>query len=96
LRFRAALQYLSVKVLIELPREHYDLFAAECDIKSPEYSILKNSIVAGGPETGRDRRTIEMLCDREEADLLLDAAKRLYPTAAPAIEKALARASALP
>jgi hypothetical protein len=85
-----------MKVLIEMSRERYDLFVAELDIKSPAYTVLKNNIVAGGPETGRNRRAIEILCDQEEADLLLDAATRLYPAAAPDIEKAIARASTLP
>jgi hypothetical protein len=85
-----------MQVLIEMPRDHYDLLAAECDITSREYSILKNNIVASGPEAGPDRRAIEILCDREEADLLLAAARRLFPAAAPAIEKAIARASTLP
>jgi len=80
-----------MKALIEMSREHYDLFAAELDITSREYSILKNNIASGGPETGRDRRTIEILCDEEEARLLLAAAKRLCPAAAPAIESAVAR-----
>jgi hypothetical protein len=81
-----------MKVPIEMAREHYDLFVAELNITSPEYSILKNNIASGGPETGRDRRTIEILCDEEEAQLLHAAAKRLCPAAAPAIETAIARA----
>jgi hypothetical protein len=80
------------KVLIEMPRESYDLFVAELDITSREYSILKNNIVARDPKTGLDRRTLEILCDPEEAELLLAAANRLYPAAAPVIAKAITRA----
>lgn len=71
--------------------EHYELFVAECDITSREYSILKNSIVARDPaEPGR--QAIKILCDKEEALQLLDTAKRLYPKAAPAISAGLGRA----
>jgi len=79
-------------VLIEMSRERYDLFVAELDIKSPAYTILKNNIVPKGRPTARDAQTIEILCDKEEAELLLDAARRLYPAAAPDIEKAIDRA----
>lgn len=81
-----------MKALIEMPREHYDVFAAELDIASREYSILKNNIVGTGPETGPGRPTIEIVCDKEEAELLLDAATRVYPAAIPEIKDAIARA----
>jgi hypothetical protein len=81
-----------MKALVRMPREHYDLFTAELDITSREYSILKNNIVAGGPETGRDRSVVEIVCDKEESELLLDAATRLYPAAMPEIKGAITRA----
>ncbi len=81
-----------MKALIQIPRKHYDIFAAELDITSREYSILKNNIVVGGPETGPAQPTIEILCDDEEAELLLDAATRVFPAALPKIKKAIARA----
>lgn len=85
-----------MKALIEMSRERYDLFVAELDIKSPAYTILKNNIVPQGQRAARDAQTIEILCDKEEADLLLDAARRLYPAAVPEIQKAIPRASTLP
>ena len=81
-----------MKTLIEMPREHYDVCAAELEFTSREYSILKNNIVGGGPETGPARPTVEILCDEEEAGLLLDAAIRVYPAVLPEIKKAIARA----
>ena len=56
------------------------------------YTILKNGIVALDQSEGRDRETIEILCDKDEAVLLFDAANRLYPQAAPAIANGIARA----
>jgi hypothetical protein len=78
-----------MKVLIELSPEQYDLFVAECDITSPEYSILKNAVVAPDSAPNREQRTINILCDEPEARQILDAAKRLYPEVAAPIAKAL-------
>ncbi|HEY3167469.1 MAG TPA: hypothetical protein VGK57_09590 [Candidatus Binatia bacterium] len=72
------------KVLIKMSPEDYDPFVAECAITSAEYSTLKNAVIAHDGEAG-DRRTIEILCDEEDAFNLLDAARRLYPDAVPAI-----------
>jgi hypothetical protein len=69
--------------------EHYDLFVAECDIKSREYSVLKNAVVAQDPNAGESQRSIEILCDQEEARQLLDAASRVYPEAVPAIRRGI-------
>lgn len=81
-----------MKTLIEMPREHYDIFAAELDITSREYSILKNNIAGGGPETGPDRPNVEIVCDDEEAELLRNAATRVFPAALPEIKAAIDRA----
>ena len=81
-----------MKVLIEMPEEHYDLLVAECNITSREYSILKNGVVTRDQQSGSDRRMIEILCETEEADQLLDIANRLYPSAVPDIVKAIALA----
>jgi hypothetical protein len=72
-----------MKTLIEMPPEHYDLFVAELDIKSPEYTTLKNGVVDAAD------RVVTILCDREEAMDLLEAADRRYPAAVPAIKNAL-------
>jgi hypothetical protein len=74
--------------MIQLPPEHYDLFVAACDITSPEYTVLKNNIVATS-QNSEEPPTVDILCDLDEAKLLLETAKRLYPEAAPFIEDAL-------
>jgi hypothetical protein len=78
-----------MKILIELSLKDYDLFVAECDITSREYTILKNGIVASDQSEGHERRIMTVLCDAEEAALLLDAATKLYPKAAPVIANAI-------
>ena len=74
--------------MIQLPPEHYDLFVAACNITSPEYTVLKNNIVATS-QNSEEPPTVDILCDLVEAKLLLETAKRLYPEAAPFIEDAL-------
>ena len=75
-----------MKVLIELSPEQCDLFVAECAITLPEYSILKNAVVAR--DDANDHRLVNILCDKTEGLQLLDAARRLYPDAAAPIAKA--------
>lgn len=78
-----------MKVLINIPTEHYDLFVAELDITSREYSVLKNSVVASDPSADSDRRFVQVLCDEEEALGLLAIAAQVYPAIVPAIRAAL-------
>jgi hypothetical protein len=75
-------------LLIQLPPEHYDLFVAACEITSPEYTILKNNIVARD-QSSDEPPMVEILCHMAEAKLLLEAARRVYPEAVPFIEDAL-------
>jgi hypothetical protein len=75
-------------VLIQLPPEHYELFVAACEITAPEYTILKNNIVARD-QSSDEPPMVEILCDMDEAKLLLETARELYPDAVPFIEDAL-------
>ena len=79
--------------MIQLPPEHYDLFVAACEITSPEYTILKNNIVARH-QSSEEQPTVEIICDMDEAKLLLETARRFYPEAVPFIEDALSVAPA--
>jgi hypothetical protein len=81
-----------MKVLIEIPREHYDPRLAGCDRGSPEYNILKNSVVAYDREAKTGRRTVQIFCDEELALKLLDAANLIYPEVTHAISTAINRA----
>ncbi len=74
--------------MIQLPPEHYDLFVAACEITSPEYTILKNNIVARH-QSSEEPPMIEIMCDMEEAKLLLETARRLYPESVPFLEDAM-------
>jgi hypothetical protein len=74
-----------VKLVIAIASEHYHPFLKECEISSREYVILKNVLFASSSNNGHGRRTIEILCDDDEAVHLLDAAVTLYPEAAQSI-----------
>ena len=75
-------------VVIKLPPEHYDLFVTACEITSPEYTILKNNLVAR-TQSSEELPTVDILCDLDEAKLLLETARRVYPEAVPFIEDAM-------
>ena len=56
-------------------------------LSSRGYAVLKNSIIE--PTTTGDDSIVEMLCEIDDAKLILERANRFYPLAAPYIEKAL-------
>ena len=60
-----------MKVLIEIPLEHYELFVAACDTTSREYTILKNAIILLSPGTNPNQRIVQFMCDEDEAHKLL-------------------------
>ena len=74
-----------MKILIEMPLEHYNPFVAKCGSGTQEYSTLINGMVVRDADTG-EKQLIEILCEKDEAKRLLDVASRLYPKAMPAIE----------
>lgn len=61
--------------------EHYDRLLAKCPATDREYQILKNGVIAPYGETGKSRRVVVLLCEKSEAKLVLDLARRLYPIA---------------
>jgi hypothetical protein len=74
-----------MKIVIQMSPEHYDGLLDRCLDSYSEYSILKNGVVTHDEAGGKDRRTIMILCDKEQAETLLHLATRLYPNAAPQI-----------
>ena len=71
-----------MKPLIEFSIEHWEALLKRATEDSPLYSRLKN---AAKTEAG----TIEVLCDLDEAEMLLHMAKSFCPEAVPEIEKAI-------
>jgi hypothetical protein len=71
-----------MKPLIELSIDHYESLLKRATEDSPLYFRLKNAV-----KTEAD--TIAVLCDRDEAKMLLQVAKHFCPDAVPQIEKAI-------
>ena len=74
--------------ILKMPVRVYFEFLRRCELTSREYAVLKSShreaILPGGDYN------VETLCDVNDADLLVERAKQLYPQAIPYIERALA------
>ena len=79
-----------MKMIIEMSLDQYDRFLEKCDASSREYEILKNGLIVSRRKDGHYERIIEIACEVREAQMLLATARRLYPDAVSAIEKAIA------
>jgi hypothetical protein len=71
-----------MKALIEFPTEHYESLLKRATEESPLYFRLKNAVKT-------QANTIAVLCDPDEAEMLLQVAKHFCPDALPQIEKAI-------
>jgi hypothetical protein len=78
-----------LKVTIELPLERYDQLRDNCDMSSPEFSILMNGCIDRRPKSvggNQFERFIQILCEKAQAEALLGLAMRFCPDAVPAIK----------
>jgi hypothetical protein len=71
-----------MKILIEMVPDHYDGLLEGCHGFQDAFSILKNGVVLHCQTSGKDQRSIAILCDEAQANRLLELAARLYPAAA--------------
>jgi hypothetical protein len=78
-----------VKILIDMSPEHYDRLLSEFTEESHIYAILRNGLVIHHFEAGNEIRTIEILCDKFHARMILAAAEIYCPEAAIEIEEAI-------
>ena len=74
-------------ILVKMPLDTYQNFLGRFPLLSRGYAILRNSIIE--PTNTGDSSIVEMLCEIDDARLILERANRFYPLAAPYIEKAL-------
>jgi hypothetical protein len=70
-----------MKPLIELSIEHYEALLKQAAETSPLYSRLTNAV--------KTQKTIAILCDLDEAEMLRHMAKTFCPDAVTQIEKAI-------
>ena len=78
-----------MKIVIEIATAQYDRLLSVIPQNSPVYSILKNGVVVDHSKRGIRRKTVEIVCEVEQARELLTLAKQLSPEAAPQIEDGL-------
>jgi len=78
-----------VKILLDISPEHYDRLLSEFDEESRMYAILKNGLVIHHFQAGNEFKTVEILCDKFHARMILAAAEIFCPEAAAQIEEAI-------
>jgi hypothetical protein len=78
-----------MKILVDISPEHYDRILSEVDEESRIYAVLKNGLVLHRFEAGNDVRTIEILCDKFHARMILAAAEMYCPEAVAEIEESI-------
>jgi len=78
-----------VKILVDISPEHYDRILNEFSEESRMYAILKNGLVLHCFEGGNEFRTVEILCDKFHARMILAAAEMYCPEAAAEIEESI-------
>jgi hypothetical protein len=71
-----------VKPLIEFSTEQYESLLKRANEASPVYFTLKNAVKI-------EANTVAVLCNVDEAAMLLGVAKHFCPDAVPQIEKAI-------
>ena len=78
-----------MKILIAISPEYYDRLLSEFTEESHIYAILKNGVVIHHFEAGNEFRTVEILCEKFHARMILAAAEMYCPEAAAEIEEAI-------
>jgi hypothetical protein len=78
-----------VKILVDISPEHYDRLLSQFTEESRMYAILRNGLVIHHFEAGNDFRTVEILCDKFHARMILAAAEIYCPEAAAEIEESI-------
>ena len=78
-----------MKILIDISTEHYDRLLSQFTEESSIYAILKNGLVIHHFEAGNEFRTVEILCDKFHARMILAAAEIYCPEATAEIEEAI-------
>ncbi len=78
-----------MKILIDISPEHYDRLLSRFTEESRIYAILKNGLVIHYFEANNEFRTVEILCEKFHARMILAVAEMVCPEAAAGIEEAI-------
>jgi hypothetical protein len=68
-----------MKIMIQMSPENYDGLLSKVSTESLVYSVLRNGIVESRSEGGAERRVIDILCEPNEAEILLGVATEVWP-----------------
>jgi hypothetical protein len=75
-----------MKILVDIPMDDYNNFLQRCDANRPEYEMLKNGIITQDREK---RPAVEILCEVEDARMILELASEIYPHAVAHVEESI-------
>jgi len=78
-----------MKIVVDISTEHYDRILNEFREESRMYAILKNGLVLHHFEESNEFRTVEILCDKFHARMILAAAEMYCPEAVAEIGRAI-------
>jgi hypothetical protein len=78
-----------VKILIDISPEYYDRLLNEVAEESRMYAILKNGLVLHHIEGDNVSKTVEILCEKFHARMILAVAEAVCPEAAAQIEEGI-------
>jgi hypothetical protein len=76
-------------LLLSIPLRRYDSLMERVEPTSRAHEILINGFIERQAKDGHFVRTFELLCKQEEAEMLLDLAKRVCPDAVQDIARAI-------
>jgi len=68
-------------IVVKMPLDTYLGFLGRFPLSSRGYAILKNSLIQR--TTTGDSSIVEMLCENDDAKLILERANRFYPPLLP-------------
>lgn len=66
-------------LVMKIPIAEYDIFMEKVDPTSRAYVLLKDGVFEREEKGGRFQRHMKLLCEKEEAAMLLKLAERLCP-----------------
>jgi hypothetical protein len=79
-------------LILTIPLNQYDTFVKKIDIASPAYEVLRKGVLERQTRGDHYERTMNVMCNGWEAEMLFDLANHVYADSAPDIARHIARA----
>jgi hypothetical protein len=80
-------------ILLRLSLRCYSTLLGRCGLGSREYAVLRNGVIRHNEARDPSSDSVEILCQREHADLLLNMASKFCPDFRSEVESAIATAN---